>query len=94
MYIKGLSEAIKRVLSPLSIRVLFQPHSTLRQKLVHVKDPTPVLQMANVVYSIPCTTCSAVYIGQTGRLLKTRLDEHRTAVKHAKCDTSAVAEHV
>ena len=61
------------------------PHSTLRQKLVHVKDPTPVLQMANV---IPCTTCFAVYIGQTGRLLKTQLDEHKTAVKHAKCDIS------
>ena len=85
LYIKGLSEAIKRVLSPLS---MFLPHSTLRQKLVHVKDP---MQMANVVYSIPCTTCFAVYIGQTGRLLKTRLDEYKTAVKHAKCDTSAVS---
>ena len=93
-YIRGLSEAIKRVFSPVRVRVLFRPHSTLRQQLFHVKDPTPVLQMANVVYSIPCTTCSATYIGQTGRLLSTRLDEHKAAVRLAKCDTSAVAEHI
>ena len=47
-----------------------------------------------MVYRIPCATCPAVYIGQTGRLLSTRLDEHKAAVKHANCDTSAVAEHV
>ena len=26
---------------------------------------------------IPCTNCGVEYIGETGRLLKTRLDEHR-----------------
>lgn len=53
--------------------------------------------MANEVYSILFSTCSAVYnIGQTGHLLKTRdrLDEHKTAVNPAKYDTSVVAEHV
>ena len=59
-----------------------------------MKDPTPVLQSSGVVYCIPCRTCSDVYIGQTDRLLKTRIDEHKAAVKHAKSDISAVAEHV
>jgi hypothetical protein len=35
-----------------------------------------------------------VYIGQTCRLLKTRIDEHKAAIKLAKTDESAVAEHV
>ena len=35
-----------------------------------------------------------MYVGQTGRLLKTRIDEHKAAVKHVKSDVSAVAEHV
>jgi len=37
---------------------------------------------------------SGTYISQTGRLLGTRLAEHRAAVKYAKTDVSAVAEHV
>ena len=37
---------------------------------------------------------SKVYIGQTGHLLQTRIEEHKTAVKYAKCDVSAVSEHV
>ena len=33
---------------------------------------------AETMYEIPCTNCPKTYIGQTGRLLKTRLNEHRT----------------
>ena len=46
---------------------------------------------ANVVYSIPCTNYSALYIGQTSRSL---IKEHKAAVKHARIENSAVAEHV
>ena len=35
-----------------------------------------------------------MYVGQAGRLLKTRIDEHKAAVKYGKSDVSAVAEHV
>ena len=35
-----------------------------------------------------------MYVGQTGRLLKTRVDEHKAAIKYGKSDVSAVAEHV
>ena len=50
--------------------------------------------LLNVVYCIPCKTCSKVYVGQTSRLLATHLSEHKAAVKQAKIDVSAVAEHV
>ena len=46
------------------------------------------------MYSIPYRKCHAVYIGQIGRLLETRIREHKAAVKYAKCDVSAVADHV
>ena len=93
-YISGFSEAVRRILATVNIRVIFRPHNTLRQQLVKIKDSTPLLQTSNVVYSIPCMTCSRVYIGQTGRLLGTRIKEHKAAVKHAKTEESAVAEHV
>ena len=40
-YISGLSESIRRVLAPLPIQVTFRPYRTLRQELVHPKDPVP-----------------------------------------------------
>ena len=93
-YIRGLSEAIKRTFSALDIRVVHRPHTTLRQLLVRPKDRIPSMQNSGVVYSIPCSACPGVYIGQTGRLLGTRLTEHKAAVKFARTDVSAVAEHV
>ena len=47
-----------------------------------------------MVYSIPCTLYPAVYIGQTSRTLRTRIKEHKAAVKCARTEVSAVAEHV
>ena len=93
-YISGLSDAIKRIISSANVKVYFKPHSTLRQLLVRVKDPTPIMSTPGVVYSIPCRSCSKIYIGQTGRQLQTRINEHKAAIKHAKTNESAVADHV
>ena len=46
---------------------------------------------ANVVYAIACTACNAVYIGETGCLLRERVNGHRYSLKH-KQDTPA-ADH-
>ncbi|MDA8010189.1 MAG: GIY-YIG nuclease family protein, partial [Alphaproteobacteria bacterium] len=92
-YIAGLSEAVRRILAPLEIKVAFRPQSTLRSLLVHPKDPVPMDQRKGVVYSVPCDGCSKVYIGQTGRSLKHRLAEHRRALKNGDVAASALAEH-
>ena len=52
-YISGLSESIRRVLALLAIQVTFRPFRTLRQELVHPKDPVPANHRKGVVYSIP-----------------------------------------
>ena len=93
-YIRGVSEAVRRVLSPLRIRVVFCPWMTLHHRLVRPKDHIPVDERRGVVYRIPCTDCPRVYIGQTGRSLKLRLSEHRRALRNGDVTTSAVAEHV
>ena len=64
-YVRGLSEA------NVGIRVAFRPHTTLRQELVHLKDPMPSLKKPNVVYCILCAMYPAVYVGQTSRPLET-----------------------
>ena len=88
-YISGLSEAIRRVLTPLGVKVVFRPLWTLHQMLVRLKEPVPVKEHKGVVCTIPCVECSSVYISQTGRSLKQRVNKTPTCTKE-----SALAGHV
>ena len=51
----------------------------MRGLLTKVKGPQKHMDKG-VVYQIPCAQCDEVYIGETGRPLKTRISEHRRAV--------------
>ena len=93
-YIGGLSQSIRWIFSPLAIRVLFRPFKTLKQELVHPKDPVPVSKRKGVIYSIPCAECPQTYTGPTGRSLDPCLQKHCWALKKRDVTCSAVAEHV
>ena len=41
-------------------------------------------ETAGVVYKVNCNDCSASYIGQTGRQVKDRMDEHKRDVENCK----------
>ena len=53
-YVHGLSEAVRRVLTPLGLRVSFRPNTTLKQLLVRPKNRTPTEELAGVVHQVPC----------------------------------------
>ena len=38
----------------------------------------PIISIC-VIYTIPCKTCNCINIGQTGRKLQDRINEHRRA---------------
>jgi hypothetical protein len=76
-YVKGLSEAIDRVFRKHGVTTAMKPHCTLRQLLVHPKDKTEKNKISECVYSVPCKTCDKVYIGETGRSVGVRLEEHK-----------------
>ena len=88
-----MSKSLRRVLSPLGVRVCFHPAITLRQLLSKPKDVVPDVEKSGVVYRVPCADCSASYIGETGRRLKQRLDEHKRAIRQADFNTSPLVEH-
>ena len=88
-YSSGLSEAVRRILKPLDIRVVFRPLSTLCRLLVHPRDPVPMEERKGVVYSVQCDECPKMYIRQTGQSLKHQLAEHQRGDVAA----SALAEH-
>ena len=45
------------------------------------------------VYAIPCSR-GREYKGETGRLLKVRLQEHEKAVTHDEVEKSGMADHI
>ena len=42
------------------------------------KDVLNRLEKSSVIYKLICKWCKVTYVGQTGRLLNTRVDEHKT----------------
>ena len=78
-YKRGTSETIARMLRPYNIRVAHKPMFTLRRLLTNVKDKPEDRPGAD--YKIKCSDCQATCIGETGRNLTTRLNEHKRATK-------------
>lgn len=57
------------------------------------KDPLDSFERGGVVYKITCRICGKNYVGQTGRLLNTRIEEHKSDVRLGRCYRSVLARH-
>ena len=71
-YVEGVSLRGKHVLKKYGVTTAIHPHTTLRRLLVHPKDKVEPEEQDELVYQIMCQSCGAAYIGETGRLFKTR----------------------
>ena len=65
-YVEGVSERVHRIAK--------RTHTNLRRLILHAKDQVELAEQGELVYQIPCKNCGAEYIGETGKLLKIRLD--------------------
>lgn len=92
-YAPGFSEALARILRSYDVQVSHIPARKLGNSLTNVKDKLERERFPGVVYKIPCTDCTHVYIGETGNF-KRRLREHCNDVKNRKVTSNALAEHV
>nr|VZI53306.1 unnamed protein product [Spirometra erinaceieuropaei] len=91
-YIANVSEAVARILQPLGIGIAHKPEATIRRLVMRPKTPLSQGETANVVYRIPCSSCETNYVGETGKRLQSRMDEHARAVRRMD-QLSLVAEH-
>ena len=91
-YIQGVSDTIQRVLNEVGVKAAMKPHLT-KKFLPSLKDPLDKTENSCLVCQVPCRDCSFVYIGQTKRDLKPRLDEHKRAKKDQRLDLLAHCEH-
>ena len=80
-YYQGVSEKLRRIFAKFDVKVYFKTGNTLRDQLVAPKDKLDMMSTAGAVYDIPCLHCEDHYIGESGRLLGTRVKEHKRAVR-------------
>ena len=85
------SYQLRKILQSADIRVIHSAPNKLRN-LLHTHKDKPAPNSRPGVYRIPCE-CGQVYIGETGRNLHTRLQEHRAHGRRGDYEKSAIIKH-
>ena len=90
-YIQSTSEKVRRILNEAVEKVAMRPVRIIGQ-ILSFKDPQNPEEKCCLVYQVPCSDCSCFYIGQIKRDLKSRLAEHKLAIKNQELEKS-LCEH-
>ncbi|XP_062704716.1 uncharacterized protein LOC134287025 isoform X2 [Aedes albopictus] len=95
-YIPCLSEKLSKILNKHNITLAHKPRDKIKNTVFsRLKDPIPKLKTKNVVYAVPCgTEDGKVYVGQTGRMLKTRINEHQNNIRKKESKTGLTQHHL
>ena len=88
-----MSHKIKRLLNDYNLTTVFRNTSKLDKYIKLGKDPLEKLENLNVIYKIPCLDCSKMYVGQTGRMLFVRCDEHKKNINLNEKYHNVVTKH-
>jgi len=93
-YINKLSESIAATLDNSLYITGYRILNNLRRFIRAHKDTHDYFNDNNVVYKICCNDCSASYVGQTKRQLKTRTREHVNNSKSMSTKPSVITVHI
>lgn len=81
-YLGTISHIVKNILNKYNINISFKTEHNLSRYIANSKDKVQLLDKSGV-YKLSCATdgCDVCYIGQTGRRLSARVDEHVKEIK-------------
>ncbi|KAK9892635.1 hypothetical protein WA026_021013 [Henosepilachna vigintioctopunctata] len=89
-FIHGLTNSVVSIFSKYSnIKLAKYSPVKIVNLFSRIKEETPIHLNSSVVYKIPCTDCSGVYIGQTKQWLKNRITQHRSDIRIKKLSCAA-----
>ena len=91
--VQGIFEKLSGILKPFNIKIASRNPNGLSHLFKSTKDPISKLDTANVVYNIPCSECTAAYIGTTKRPLKNKIHEHTKDVYNPPEKWTALTKH-
>ncbi|XP_015121828.1 uncharacterized protein LOC107044460 [Diachasma alloeum] len=82
-YVEGSTQNLNRIAKKYDLMIISKNEYKVNF-LKSLKDPVFVDYNSNIIYSIPCGDCDGVYIGQTKRYIRTRIDEHKNGIVTSK----------
>ena len=80
-YVNGVTERISRVLKSYDVAAAVVHKIPSEMNFVHPKDKRYQLNTTHAIYGAPYRNCDLDYIGETGRTLGSRLEEHKSEVE-------------
>lgn len=92
-YIPKITNHIERTFKQQNIDVVYASGKKLKSLLGTTKDKIDN-NLCSGIYSITCSDCQKIYVGQTKRNIITRYKEHSSHIKYNRPSKSAVAYHV
>ena len=92
-YINKISEITARIFEKYNLKVAHKPTNKIKSLFNKHKDQPNNEDKQNAVYQIPCQDCEKVYIGETSKTIKSRITEHKNAIKRED-ERSLPAKHV
>ena len=91
-YVRGVTERLQRVFKKHNISLYPKAGFTIRNAVVRPKDPLDPQEQCGVVYKCQCEICGETYVGETGRSLGERINEHQKSVDKGDM-SSALSQH-
>ena len=81
LYVKGVSEKVKSILTRAGIRTAFKPIVTLENVFKKPKERPQEMRTKAIVYKFKRESCSFTYVGELKRCWCSRWLEHKTGVR-------------
>jgi len=92
-FLNSVSHKFKHLTKDLDTKISYYSLNKLNTIIKGHKDELPNMSKRNVVYKLACKNCSATYVGQTCRTLKTRISEHKNHIHRNTTTHSVITEH-
>jgi hypothetical protein len=88
-YVKGFSERLQAKIHPMNVGFVMKKAQTIQSIVCKGMKPKQNLkQKKDVVYMVQCETCDMKYIGETRKMLETRISQHQKDVQNRKDENS------
>ena len=84
-YFGHISKTIQSILKKFQIHTISRIPFKMEGLITLGKDILNRLEKSGVIYKLICKRCKVIYVGQTGRLLNTRVEEHKKNLER-KCN--------
>ena len=75
-YMKGIIERLQRAFRKNDIALYAKARFNIRNAMVSPKDPLHFRDQCGVIYECACDICGELCVGETGRSMVERVDEH------------------